>query len=418
MHKNLKYFVYEKKKIRRLDYSIHLINQFFDDLHISLSLNLLKPRSNQRTAKIFKNHQSCLKGIKDGNFTIEKMGDYFIVGDVQKKLNYEITLSFSKAHTCGFVCLHCKFCLHNFRCTCSGNMFSQEFCVHLHTLSTVLHLLPNFERPINQRLTYFNSVVRGLVGNQQQIENNCNQPISFSAALPEGVVGCQLPFDSQQQASTQENEDFFSQDIPQDDDFAPQDNEDAFERAVQNLSDAHATFGLYIKKLKKETRIHSQEEIDIVNDLHSQICSGLPIMSSICGSIELEHCKRGDRQRVLHETDKQIRLVPVPQSNRAGRPKSTKVLQKPDSPEKRKIEKDLIEGVNHSKKIKLKASLKKVSKTKKASNQKSKVKKTSDQKQPKAQKTSNSQPSKSKQVKKPNQSLVKSTNIRTRSSTD
>lgn len=223
-------------------------------------------------------------------------------------------------------------------------------------LSSVPHLLPSFERPTNPRLKYFDNVMQHHFHPQPSLVEVRKSPpksvspassvmfqdltdfsVDMSVDVPDGLCD-DLPNDMQNDVSVDEPQEII------------QDNEDAFEHTVQSLSDAHVSFGLYIKKLKNQNRVHSKEEVAVVNALYLQLCRGLPKMSSICGLIELENCKRDDRQKVLHESDKQIRLAPVSQGNRAGRPKSTKVLRKPDSPEKRDIEKELIEGVKVSKK--------------------------------------------------------------------
>ena len=42
----------------------------------------------------------------------------------------------------------------------NANTFHGDFCVHLHFLSTVRHLLPSFEFPINARIEYFQKAGR------------------------------------------------------------------------------------------------------------------------------------------------------------------------------------------------------------------------------------------------------------------
>lgn len=63
-----------------------------------------------------------------------------------------------KAHQCHLACGYCGFCVHTFRCSCNENKFHGEFCIHLHSLSSVRQLMPNFELPINAQLQFFHSI--------------------------------------------------------------------------------------------------------------------------------------------------------------------------------------------------------------------------------------------------------------------
>lgn len=152
MHRTLKYCVYEKKKIRRLDHSIHLITQFFHNLYTDYSLYLDKPTATPRTSKIFKNHLKSENELQ--NFKIEKNLSGLVITETKENKSYQIILAVSKAHKCYLACAYCEYCIHNFRCSCNANKFHGEFCVHLHFLSTVRNLLPEFEPPINAQINF------------------------------------------------------------------------------------------------------------------------------------------------------------------------------------------------------------------------------------------------------------------------
>lgn len=155
MHKTLKYCVYEKKVIRRLDHSIFLVTVLFNDIYGDYLQKSCKPSSNKKTAAIFKNHQLSLKSAKD--FTVEKDPDLegLIVKDLNSSCDYKISLSETRSHECYLACVQCGFCLHTFKCSCRENISKGQFCIHLHMLSSVPSLLPNFERPINRQFDFF-----------------------------------------------------------------------------------------------------------------------------------------------------------------------------------------------------------------------------------------------------------------------
>ena len=69
MHKSLKYCMFEKKKIRRLDHSIDLVMKLFKDIYGRYMQKLQKPAANKQTAIIFKNHNYSVTNINDFNIT-------------------------------------------------------------------------------------------------------------------------------------------------------------------------------------------------------------------------------------------------------------------------------------------------------------------------------------------------------------
>ena len=155
MHKSLKYCVYEKKKIRRLDHAIYLVDELFQIIHSKYLQKLNKPTANKKTAVIFKRHKQCLSDFND--FKIERQPDFasFIVTNLKTNMQYNVTLSEWGRHECYLVCIYCGFCTHTFHCSCNEHQFKGSLCIHLHLFSTVKNQLPAFEKPINKRLELF-----------------------------------------------------------------------------------------------------------------------------------------------------------------------------------------------------------------------------------------------------------------------
>lgn len=112
-----------------------------------------KPTATKKTSKIFKNHLKSETDIK--KFNVEKSSSDIVVTDIKNNVQYQITLAVPKAHVCHLACGYCGFCVHTFRCSCSSNTFHGDFCIHLHFLSTVRTLLPQFEQPINAQIDFF-----------------------------------------------------------------------------------------------------------------------------------------------------------------------------------------------------------------------------------------------------------------------
>lgn len=84
MHKALKYCVYEKKVIRRLDHSIHLVAVLFKDIYSEYTQRIRKPCANKKTSVCFKNHKLSLSQSDD--FAVSKCpnSEMFIVKDLKK----------------------------------------------------------------------------------------------------------------------------------------------------------------------------------------------------------------------------------------------------------------------------------------------------------------------------------------------
>lgn len=380
MHKTLKYCVYEKKRIRRLDHSIHLITQFFENLHTDYTLYLEKPTATPKTSKIFKNHLKSETELE--HFKIEQNSLGIIVIDSKKKAEYQIILAVPKAHECYLACGYCGFCVHNFRCSCNNNRFHGDFCIHLHLLSSFRHLLPPFELPINAQIAFFAKAGKYsnffiLTDNLAITSQHQTDQTHIAVETIHKVESLQrssevsLSIDNHSN-STIDNAIEYPDDFDNDclDDELDNDrlgkklqplcpsNEEQFEFAIQNLSNLHSTFGHYIQKLRKPSHLPTESDISTVKDIYSRWCKELPNFSAMCGPIVLENCQTSSQKRKLSEEDKQIRLVSNDKS-KPGRKKSKKVLKKPDSPEKRKLEKELIDGPPAKKKSTKKLDFKK-----------------------------------------------------------
>ena len=147
MHKVLKYCVFEKKSIRRLDHAIHLVTILFGQIFGKYERMLVKPCSTKNTSQIFNLHQESKQQIN--HFTVERglSPDQLIVKEKSSGNSFEINLNFPGKHECNLVCKTCKFCIDTFICSCRKNKSKGQFCIHLHLISTKPDLLPIFEQP-------------------------------------------------------------------------------------------------------------------------------------------------------------------------------------------------------------------------------------------------------------------------------
>ena len=136
MHKTLKYCVFEKKSIRRMDRAIYFLTSLFEQINAKFERMLVKPSGTRRSAQIFKLHGQSVSGAND--FLINKSSENeFIVKQISKDESVTVVLNHPGKHPCHLLCKICKFCVHTFKCSCFLNRYKGEFCVHLHLISTV-----------------------------------------------------------------------------------------------------------------------------------------------------------------------------------------------------------------------------------------------------------------------------------------
>lgn len=99
MHRTLKYCVFEKKAIRRLDRAIYLVTVLFDQIYTKFEQMLIKPSATKETSRIFKLHGKSVTEVK--NYTIEKSYENeFLVKSNSEDKSYTITLSYPGPHPC------------------------------------------------------------------------------------------------------------------------------------------------------------------------------------------------------------------------------------------------------------------------------------------------------------------------------
>lgn len=154
MHKVLKYCVYEKKRIRRVDNCIHLVTKLFNNNHSEYLQKLKKPRCNQITSQIPTSSVVKNKSL----FNVIKEGDQFIVHDLKNNDTHKVDLMTVDSHECHLVCLQCGFWNHNFKCNCIENQNGGIFCHHIHSVGLYPEILPSFGRPENKKLNIFETI--------------------------------------------------------------------------------------------------------------------------------------------------------------------------------------------------------------------------------------------------------------------
>lgn len=357
MHKALKYCIYEKKKIRRLDHSINLVNELFSVINSKYVQKLTKPRSNKHTSLINKQHTLSISLLKDFEIRRREDSTSFVVTNLKSNLEYLITLSEWNQHECYLVCVRCAFCVHTFLCSCNDHRFKGIFCIHLHMLCTVKDQLPSFQPPINKRLMILNRLMANTT-----IPSNDNrlQKVSEFADLTDPLVE-----NSNGNSFEPDHHSFGFDDFqcpsPASVSFLCNEKEECLNESEIPASAANSSSMLiksydnYAASFQNVARVLStfSNQLDGLNQnpnkecfkpnldrLYDHLLAGISIISSNSTQPTLASLTKKCRKRKLSESDKQLRLVANPKS-KAGR-KPLKQLQKPASPEKPDLIKTLL----------------------------------------------------------------------------
>ncbi|KAH1021842.1 hypothetical protein HUJ04_011327 [Dendroctonus ponderosae] len=124
MHKTIKYFYLDGKKVERLDKSVHVLLKFVRDKCVDRIIKKTKESKNDKTA--------CLVAIRPAN--VESQEIYFV----------EKILSES---CCELMCNDCKICYHTYSCTCNDFCINNSICKHIHYVEMVYNRETKISKP-------------------------------------------------------------------------------------------------------------------------------------------------------------------------------------------------------------------------------------------------------------------------------
>lgn len=157
MHKVIKYFYLEGKKIKRLDKAIHALQKYVRDKTIDRIIKLTKGKCNEHLNRIKNRHRAAI--TNSYSFIVIEENNIFESCD--NNLKYRIT-KMKENICCALSCTFCNICVHSFECTCLDYSVRSTICKHIHSL--VMHIENISDKPT--------------CGTTESRNNDANQEIS------------------------------------------------------------------------------------------------------------------------------------------------------------------------------------------------------------------------------------------------
>lgn len=134
MHKTIKYFYLDGKKVKRLDKSLHVLLKYVRDKSVDRIIKNVKGKHTIHTKNILLRHRAALSS------------EFFIEFDKDNKTRCLISTVSAKQETgeiycvekllnescCDLMCIDCKICYHTYSCTCNDFCIKNSICKHIH----------------------------------------------------------------------------------------------------------------------------------------------------------------------------------------------------------------------------------------------------------------------------------------------
>lgn len=130
------------------------------------------------------------------------------------------------------------------------------------------------------------------------------------------------------------------------DDMAnPKVGSDEDERRKTLLNGIHRLF-LNFQSQVETHQMNSPDDLRSLIDAYEYLYNGIPVFARLDGAKDLASLQIKTKQRKINKSDKQIRLTGKPKAGRKPKPKDLRI---PDSPEKRKLEAELLKTLTKKK---------------------------------------------------------------------
>ncbi|VEN46173.1 unnamed protein product [Callosobruchus maculatus] len=141
LHKTLKYYYLEGKKVKRLDRTIHAIMKFARDCLFKRILKITKNAATMRIKNIQVAHTNSqaicsemVKSLKINEWLVQSSKcaeQEYIVQKVQENCLIK---------DCPIKCCKCKICVHIYKCSCMDSVIKFNICKHIHAVTSYSQL--------------------------------------------------------------------------------------------------------------------------------------------------------------------------------------------------------------------------------------------------------------------------------------
>lgn len=129
MHKTIKYFYLNGRKVKRLDKGLHAVLKYTRDKIIERLIKCTKGKNSTAKREILKRHKSSLTSKfeiidNDNNWVLKSNGNEYLI---QKNIAVD--------KCCLLICQECDICVHAYTCDCSDFFIKSTICKHIHYIA-------------------------------------------------------------------------------------------------------------------------------------------------------------------------------------------------------------------------------------------------------------------------------------------
>lgn len=132
MHKIIKYFYLDGKKVKRLNKSLHVLLKFVRDKCVDRVIKKIKGKHSIHIKEIIIRHKAAISS----KFTVEVDCDiknkWYIQTISSKSSELYCVEKLFEQSCCNLICRDCKICSHTYACTCNDFCVANSICKHIH----------------------------------------------------------------------------------------------------------------------------------------------------------------------------------------------------------------------------------------------------------------------------------------------
>jgi hypothetical protein len=140
MHKVIKHFYLEGKKIKRLDKTLNAIMRFTRDKIFDRLIKIMKKVPTSRIERIRQSHDKSKNISNDMIKTVTEGSEWLVKSSEPRKLlEYAVQKrneTFCTNLECAQVCSICNICVHVYECKCLDNLIRFNICKHIHACAS------------------------------------------------------------------------------------------------------------------------------------------------------------------------------------------------------------------------------------------------------------------------------------------
>lgn len=134
MHKTIKYFYLDGKKVKRLDKTLHVLLKFIRDKYVNRLISKVKGKYTIHLKEIIQKHMHAMSS----NFSVDRDKEndkkWYIstISNNSDKQEVHCVEKIFNQSCCDLKCKECQVCYHTYTCTCNSFYVANSICKHIH----------------------------------------------------------------------------------------------------------------------------------------------------------------------------------------------------------------------------------------------------------------------------------------------